>query len=300
MAHDSLQITISKRALLAVLCSLVINLIMFVVFDVITKEEVRSLAVRLQTDRDDRDRAEEEKMLKKLEEESFKITELTLKKGDSLKDVKRKKAPVVTKRKDKLSLSELAPQTTPENLPTPVPTPKKDLRPTDIGQIESAPKKLREQEALTKRQILNEFAANPEVAKVLNTKGFNMEFGLPEGLNETDLNSKELIYFAFLKRNFLKYLTTFLSTHNRLVVSRPALETALRSGPHLLNARAIYDEKGHMISFKILKSSLSNDIHHLFEETIQGMRTIPNPPKDFVKGVDKEFSVYYQLQINAH
>ncbi len=297
--------------------SILVNVSFFALFNLLLKEEVRPLVVRIRPSAIEKEKSEEE-ILKKLESESFKITSMTLKKGDTIEDKKKapnkadeatqktivnkpvaKIRPKTNEKTPPLDLAALAPQLAEvEAQPKLAPTPSLNKQ-TDLGHLNKDQKRIQEQESLTKKQILSEFAATPDIAKVLDSKGFNMEFGLPEGLNEDDLNSKELIYFAFLRRNFLKYLTTFLTTHNKLVISRPSLTYALKTGPHLLTARAIYDDQGNMVSFKILKSSLNNDIHNLFEETVKGMRTIPNPPRDFVKGRDKEFSVYYQLQING-
>lgn len=317
MTGDAIQISLPKRGLICLLVSIFVNASLFTLFNLFLKEEVRPLVVRLRPAAIEKQKSEEE-ILKKLESESFKITSLTLKKGDTLEDKKRTKIkakeptqktivqkpqtktkPKTQEKKPPLNLAALAPQLAEVKAePRPAPTPL-DQRPTDLGYLNKDQKRIQEQESLTKRQILNEYASTPAIAKVLESKGFNMEFGLPEGLDEDDLNSKELIYFAFLRRNFLKYLTTFLTTHNKLVINRPSLTYALKTGPHLLTARAVYDDQGNMVSFKILKSSHNNDIHNLFEETVKGMRTIPNPPRDFVKGRDKEFSVYYQLQING-
>lgn len=317
MTGDAIQISLPRRGLVCLLVSIFVNASLFALFNLFLKEEVRPLVVRLRPAALEKEKTEEE-ILKKLESESFKITSMTLKKGDTLEDKKRTKvqdkkatqktivqkpvAKVKPKAKEKrppLDLAALAPQLAEvkaESQPAPTPRTRKQ---TDFGYMNRNQTRIQEQESLTKRQILDEYASTPDIAKVLASKGFNMEFGLPEGLDEDDLNSKELIYFAFLRRNFLKYLTTFLTTHNKLVISRPSLIYALKTGPHLLTARAVYDDQGNMVSFKILKSSLNNDIHNLFEETVKGMRTIPNPPRDFVKGRDKEFSVYYQLQING-
>lgn len=317
MTGDAIQISLPRRGLVCLLVSIFVNASLFALFNLFLKEEVRPLVVRLRPAALEKEKTEEE-ILKKLESESFKITSMTLKKGDTLEDKKRAKiqdkketqktivqkpiAKVKPKAKEKrppLDLAALAPQLAEvkaESQPAPTPQTQKQ---TDFGYMNRNQTRIQEQESLTKKRILDEYASTPDIAKVLASKGFNMEFGLPEGLDEDDLNSKELIYFAFLRRNFLKYLTTFLTTHNKLVISRPSLTYALKTGPHLLTARAVYDDQGNMVSFKILKSSLNNDIHNLFEETVKGMRTIPNPPRDFVKGRDKEFSVYYQLQING-
>lgn len=319
MTSDAISISLPKRGLLCLLVSILVNTAFFTLFNMLLKDdEVRPLVVRLRPVSLEKEKSEDE-ILKKLESESFKINSMTLKKGDTIEDKKRAqiqakelvqktipKKPTEkvkpksnVKKEQPLDFAALAPQLSEvKEIPKAAPAPE-SKKLTDLGHVKKDQTRIQEQESLTKKQILNEFAATPDIAKVLDSKGFNMEFGLPEGLNEDDLNSKELIYFAFLRRNFLKYLTTFLTTHNKLVISRPSLTYALKTGPHLLTARAIYDDQGNMVSFKILKSSLNNDIHQLFEETVKGMRTIPNPPRDFVKGRDKEFSVYYQLQING-
>ena len=102
-------------------------------------------------------------------------------------------------------------------------------------------------------------------------------------------------FYSFYKRSYASYVSKLYATYEQMAVARPQLARDF-DNQHLLVARIDYDENGNIITIKILKSSNSDDVHHFFEETLKKL-VLPNPPKIFVK-IKKEFSIYYQVQIN--
>ncbi len=124
---------------------------------------------------------------------------------------------------------------------------------------------------------------------------FEIRYERPEGVSEDELNSDEKAYYSFFKRSYASYLNKLYANYERISVERPRLEKDFEN-KHLLIGRIDYDEKGNIILVKILKSSESDDIHYFFEETLKQLN-LPNPPKSFIKN-KKQFSTYYQIQIN--
>ncbi len=134
--------------------------------------------------------------------------------------------------------------------------------------------------------------SNPVAQKLSN---FEIRYERPEGVSEDELNSDEKAYYAFFKRSYASYLSKLYATYDKVSVERPALERAFE-GKHLLIGKIDYDDKGNIVTVKILKSSDNDDIHYFFEETLKQLN-LPNPPKSFIKN-KKAFSTYYQIQIN--
>lgn len=135
-------------------------------------------------------------------------------------------------------------------------------------------------------------ASNPLAQKMSN---FEIRYERPEGVSEDELNSDEKAYYSFFKRSYASYLSKLYATYDRVSVERPRIEKDF-ANKHVLLGRIDYDEKGNIITVKILKSSESDDVHYFFEETLKQLN-LPNPPKSFIKS-KKSFSTYYQIQIN--
>jgi len=134
--------------------------------------------------------------------------------------------------------------------------------------------------------------SNPVAQKLSN---FEIRYERPEGVSEDELNSDEKAYYSFFKRSYASYLSKLYATYDKVSVERPGIDKDFE-GKHLLIGRIDYDEKGNIVTVKILKSSDSDDIHYFFEETLKQL-SLPNPPKSFIKS-KKGFSTYYQIQIN--
>lgn len=133
---------------------------------------------------------------------------------------------------------------------------------------------------------------NPAMSKISN---FEIRYDRPEGVSEDELNSDEKAYYSFYVRSYKNYFTKIYANYEKILLERPALVRAFDS-KHLLIGKIDYDENGDIIKVKIIKSSDNDDLHYFFEETLKQL-TQPNPPKVFIKN-KKEFSIYYQLQIN--
>lgn len=135
-------------------------------------------------------------------------------------------------------------------------------------------------------------SSNPVAQKLSN---FEIRYERPEGVSEDELNSDEKAYYSFFKRSYAAYLSKLYATYEKVAIERPGLEKDFE-GKHLLIGKIDYDEKGNIVTVKILKSSESDNVHYFFEETLKQLN-LPNPPKSFVKN-KKSFSTYYQIQIN--
>lgn len=188
------------------------------------------------------------------------------------------------------------PSQTDQSLPENRPRPNQD----GASNIYFNPKKERnirrnqEQDNLKQEAFSNNAASNsnPVAQKMSN---FEIRYERPEGVSEDELNTDEKAYYSFFKRSYASYLSKLYATYDKIAVERPGIVKDF-ANKHILLGRIDYDEKGNIILVKILKSSESDDIHHFFEETLKQLN-LPNPPKSFVKS-KKQFSTYYQIQIN--
>lgn len=179
---------------------------------------------------------------------------------------------------------------------------KKEIKAAESGvpltalQSSTATENFRRQESM-RRNMLSQMGTNSDRAEILKRTGFNLHFEPPEGITEDELNSVEKIFYSFQKRTFVTYVNSFVSTYQDKLLNRPQLATALRNERHLLTGKIDFDREGNILRLKILRSSPNDDVHELFEETLRGIRTLPNPPKAMIEGKEI-FTIYYQLNIN--
>lgn len=146
-----------------------------------------------------------------------------------------------------------------------------------------------------KQEAYKNISASSSNAVAQKLSNFEIRYERPEGVSEDELNSDEKAYYSFFKRSYANYLSKLYATYERVSVERPGIEKDFE-GKHLLIGKIDYDDKGNIVTVKILKSSESDDIHYFFEETLKQLN-LPNPPKSFIKS-KKGFSTYYQIQIN--
>lgn len=124
---------------------------------------------------------------------------------------------------------------------------------------------------------------------------FEIRYDRPEGISEDELNSDEKAYYSFYVRSYQNYFSKIYSNYEKIVLQKPGLAN-LFDKKHLLIGKIDYDVNGDIVKINIIKSSEYDDLHYFFEETLKQLNQ-PNPPKVFTKN-RKEFSIYYQLQIN--
>lgn len=226
-----------------------------------------------------------------------------------------------------LSLSSLKAQVSEKDLPPPVESPrdrfkrqqeeikkqtftpeqkrliiKKEIQAAEAGvpltalRSNQAVENFKRQESI-RRNLMSQMGTDSSRAEVLKRTGFNLHFEPPEGVSEDELNSVEKIFYSFQKRTFTTYVQSFLSTYQQKIINRPQIRTALKTEKHLLTGKIDFDKEGNIMRIKILRSSQSDEIHELFEETLKGIRSLPNPPKDLIEKRE-QFTIYYQLHIN--
>jgi hypothetical protein len=211
----------------------------------------------------------------------------------------------------KLSLGSLAPS--PIVPPVPAPTPKTQAaKPTapnpaltktktaDSGQSHFYfnPKVQKVIPPSTEQEMLKEQAGRgmgPGNKATERISNFEIRYERPEGVSEDELNSDEKAYYSFYVRSYKNYFSKIYANYERIVLERPGLSRVFDS-KHLLIGKIDYDEEGNIITVKIIKSSPNDDLHYFFEETLKQLNQ-PNPPRIFTKN-RKQFSIYYQLQIN--
>lgn len=154
-----------------------------------------------------------------------------------------------------------------------------------------------------KKHILKEslptaFFFREDILALLNNTDLNLRFDPPKGVSEDELNTIEKIYYGFQRRMILAYYHSLFSSYNKLTRVNPRLRQSLEIKRDHLIGKIVFDHKGNILRIKFLKWSVDDHIQELFNETLKGIHSAPNPPKAFVE-TEGEFTVYYHLKINS-
>jgi hypothetical protein len=130
----------------------------------------------------------------------------------------------------------------------------------------------------------------------IQKSGFFFKFVPPQGIPEDELNSIEKIFYSFQKRTYHSYITSLISTYYKMLTEKPYIEKNLFTKNERLSGRISIDIDGNITRVKFIQTSQSSDIQQLFENTLLGIRNLPNPPKELLQGGD-ELNIYFQLII---
>lgn len=168
---------------------------------------------------------------------------------------------------------------------------------TDLSlRLNDQQSRLNRQQEVIQGDVLRELRSSTQAAEVLRSTGFNLQFDPPEGIEESELNTVEKIFYSFQRRTYTSYVTTFISNYHSMSFQRSKLKRILERETHDLTGRVVFNEDGDVISIRILKGSPSEDVQDLFEKTLKDLK-LPNPPRDLLRQ-DKQFVIYYRLKIN--
>jgi hypothetical protein len=144
--------------------------------------------------------------------------------------------------------------------------------------------------------ILRELGASPQAAEAIRRAGFNVQFDAPEGIEEDELNTVEKIFYSFQRRTFYSYVTNFIMSYQRLIFSKPHMRQVLERETFHLIGRVEFDQAGHVISLRLLRTSQHPDVNLMFEETLKNLN-LPNPPEDLLN-TENRLVIHFQLRMN--
>ncbi len=149
------------------------------------------------------------------------------------------------------------------------------------------------------KEVQRELTIAPRVGDMFVNSDFNFAFEMPEGVSEDELNSTEKIFYSFQRRTFRSYVNSFVSAYHRMIQNRPYLlnQGSYFNSKEKMTGRVTFDREGNIISIKFLQWAENREIQELFENTLKGIKSLPNPPKALIQD-NQEFAIYYQLYLN--
>ena len=122
-------------------------------------------------------------------------------------------------------------------------------------------------------------------------------FEPPEGVDYSELNQLEQIFYGFNIRIYKSFVSSLVSTHSTYLTKNPHVNLSNLS-PEKLRAVVRFDQEGNIQHIKMLRWSKDDNIQSIFQNSLEGIKSIPNPPKAFVKNKD-HFDLYFNLIIKG-
>ena len=151
------------------------------------------------------------------------------------------------------------------------------------------------------KEMQKELTIAPRFGDIFSNHNINFSFEVPEGVSEDELNSAEKIFYSFQRRTFRSYLHSFASAYMQMAQNRPYLlqQEAYLKAREKMTGKVTFDLHGNIIAIKFIQGAENKDLQELFENTLKGIKSLPNPPKALLQE-NQEFAIYYQLNINHY
>ena len=134
--------------------------------------------------------------------------------------------------------------------------------------------------------------------RLVDTSQFSVNFKPPKGVSYDQLNNAEMIFYSFQKRIYENYVNSFANAYNNLANRKPQLRNKIPQRSEDLIGQITFDEEGNVVRIQFMSGSQDPLIQELFEETLKNVRSLPNPPKDFIQ-TENKFQVFYKLSIKS-
>lgn len=139
------------------------------------------------------------------------------------------------------------------------------------------------------------FSATSKFAKGSN---LGIHFEVPEGVDISELNESEMVFYSFKKRIAQTFINTLFNVYDKFSLSNPHVHLPVAGVEETLTGQLTFDHLGKIDEVKIMKGSDDSKTQEFFEEVLDNVRGLPNPPKALINSSQK-FVVYFSLVMNG-
>ncbi len=150
------------------------------------------------------------------------------------------------------------------------------------------------------RQALSDMRDNIANLKhnspVLESTMLNLKIEIPEGVDQSELNALELKFYSFQKRIYLAYISALSLAYNQFMRENPNGDRYFNTGKELHIGKITFNQKGENIKIELVQRSRNQKINELFNNTLEGVNILQNPPVEFFKK-QNFFNIYFHLMV---
>ena len=119
----------------------------------------------------------------------------------------------------------------------------------------------------------------------------------PKGISPDEFNTLEKTFYGFRRREISTFYSTLYKKFNESIIRHPQLKEALK-GKDRTTLRVIRDSEGNLVSIKVMRAAISDDIHDFMLNVFKAIPKIQNVPKELLD--DGEYQVYWDIKVNPH
>lgn len=131
----------------------------------------------------------------------------------------------------------------------------------------------------------------------LNNSQVSVQMEIPKGLKIEKVDQIQNVFYSFQRRISLAYVNSFYNKLSDFEFKNPHLTFPMTNKEITLQAVATFDLDGNLQKIKMVRWTDRDQLQDFFVNVLDGIQSIPNPPKDIVK--EKEtFRVFYTLKLN--
>ena len=124
-----------------------------------------------------------------------------------------------------------------------------------------------------------------------------ISFPTPQGVDVSELNRLEQIFYSFHLRVHRTYAQSLMMTAHHYLNQNPHATIDFKKlYPETLRAKVRFHAWGKIKTVSILRESRNDHLQNIFFQALKGIKSIPNPPRAFVQDRD-DFTLYFNLVI---
>ena len=142
-----------------------------------------------------------------------------------------------------------------------------------------------------------QLSGDPRMKSLSNTNVMvNLE--VPEGVDESELNKYEMMFYGFQRRTAILYINSLIKNLNSHQRMHPHSNFPFTGDKHVMTGRLTYDRYGNVMQIKMIRWTTNDRVQDFFVDVLKDMDTLHNPPQALWEKND-EFSIFFSLEISG-
>lgn len=140
-----------------------------------------------------------------------------------------------------------------------------------------------------------QISGNPQL-QTLSKSDLSVNFEIPEGVSEDELNQIEEVFYGFKKRTFTQYINSLIENLNEFERTYPHLRFPLTKDNVEMMSSVTIDARGNIVRINGKEMSNIRLLDKFFYDSLDEMVSIPNPPKALLNS-NNELTISFRLLI---
>jgi hypothetical protein len=136
-----------------------------------------------------------------------------------------------------------------------------------------------------------------EFTPTLNNSQVSIQMEIPKGFKVEKIDQLSNVFYSFQRRISLAYVNSFFNKLTQFELQNPQLDFPMTRQSLTMTAKVTFDNQGNLQTVKMMKWTDKDKLQDFFTNVLDGIQSIPNPPKAIIKNKET-FNIYYTLKLN--